>query len=92
MTSCDGHLILTSDSKQSLIILCLGKYLPESFEILKVKTTRHYAKDVWKKLIVIVMISIPGLSNGCHEMRHNSAVTSQIQLEFWNQKAKQIFS
>ena len=36
----------TSDSKQSLIILCLGKYLSESFETLKVKTKRHYAKDV----------------------------------------------
>ena len=25
-------------------------------------------------------------------MRHNSAVTRQNQLEFWSQKAKQIFS
>ena len=30
--------------------------------------------------------------HGYHEMRHNSAVTRQNQLEFWNQKAKQIFS
>ena len=29
----------TFDSKQSLIILCLGKYLSESFETLKPKTT-----------------------------------------------------
>ena len=35
-----------SDSKQSLIILWLGKYLSESFETLKVKTARHYAKDI----------------------------------------------
>ena len=33
-----------------------------------------------------------GPFNGCHEMKHNSAVTRQNQLEFWNQKAKQIFS
>ena len=31
----------TSDSKQSLIILRLGKYLSESFETLKVKTTNY---------------------------------------------------
>ena len=38
------------------------------------------------------MMSVPGPFNGDHEMRHNSAVTRQNQLEFWNQKAKQIFS
>ena len=38
----------TSDSNQSLIILCLGKYLSESFETFKAKTKRHYAKDIWK--------------------------------------------
>ena len=36
----------TSDSKQSLNILCLGKYLSKSFETLKAETTRHYAKDL----------------------------------------------
>ena len=30
--------------------------------------------------------------SGYHEMRHNSAVTRQNQLEFWNKKAKKIFS
>ena len=30
--------------------------------------------------------------NGYHEMGHNSVVTRQNQLEFWNQKGKQIFS
>ena len=35
-----------SDPNQSLIILCLRKYLFESFETLKAKTTRHYAKDI----------------------------------------------
>ena len=82
----------TSDSKQSLIILCLGKYLFESFETLKVKTTRHYAKDIRKKLVVIVMMLVPGPFNGYHEMKYNSAVTGQNQMEFWNQKARQIFS
>ena len=43
-----------------------------------------------KKLVVIAMKSVPGPLNGYHKMRHNSAVTCQNQLEFWNQKAKQI--
>ena len=37
-------------------------------------------------------MSVPGPFNGYHEMRHNSAVTYLNQLEFWKQKAKQIFS
>ena len=45
-----------------------------------------------KKMVVIAMKSVPSPLNGYHEMRHNSAVTYQNQLEFWNQKAKQIFS
>ena len=82
----------TSDSEQSLIVLCLGKYLSESFETLKGETTRHYAKGIGKILVVIAMMSVPGPFNRYHEMRHNSAVTHQNQLELWNQKAKQIFS
>ena len=82
----------TSDSKQSLNILCLAKYLSESFESLTTETTRHYAKDLWKILVVIAMMSVPGPFNGYHEMKHNSEITSQNQLEFWNQKAKQGFS
>ena len=39
-------MLWTSDSKQSLILLSLGKYLSESSEALKPKTTRHYAKDL----------------------------------------------
>ena len=38
------------------------------------------------------MMSVLGPFNGYHEIRHNSAVTRQNQLEFWNQKVKQIFS
>ena len=34
----------------------------------------------------------PGPFNGYHEMDHNSAITRQNQLEFFNQKAKQVFS
>ena len=67
----------TSDSTQSLIILCLGKYLSKSFETLKTETTRHYAKDLWRKLVVIAMMSVPGSFNGYHEMSHNSAITHQ---------------
>ena len=35
--------------------------------------------------VVIAMMSVPGPFNGYREMKHNSAVTRQ--LEFWNQKA-----
>ena len=83
---------MTSDSKQSLIVLCLGKYLSKSFETLKVETTRHCAKDLRKKLAVIAMMSVPGPFNRHHEMKHNWAITHQNHLEFWNQKAKQGFS
>ena len=38
------------------------------------------------------MMSVPGPFNGYHEMKDNSAITCQNQLEFWNQKAKQGFS
>ena len=38
------------------------------------------------------MMAVPGLLNGYHKMRHNSTVTHQNQLEFWDQKTKQIFS
>ena len=82
----------TSDSKQSLIILSLGKYLSKSFEALKAETTRHCAKDLWKTLPVIAMMLVPAPFNGYHEMKHNWAITRQIHLESWNQKAKQGFS
>ena len=39
-----------------------------------------------------MMTSVPGHFNGCHEMKHDSAITPQNQLEFWKQKAKQGFS
>ena len=45
-----------------------------------------------KKLVVIAMMSVPGPFNGYHEMRHDSAVTRQNRLEFWNRDAQQIFS
>ena len=81
----------TSDSKQSLNTQCLGKYLSKSSEILNAETTRDYAKHLWKKLVVIVMMSVPGPFNVYHEMKHNSAIICQNQLEFWNQKAKHGF-
>ena len=71
---------------------CLDKYFSESFETLKVETTRHYAKDLRKKLVVIAMMSVTGPFNRYHEMKHNWAITHQNHLEFWNQKAKQGFS
>ena len=77
---------------QTILKLCLGKSFSESFETLKVETTRHYAKDLWSKLVVIAMMSVPGLFNGYHEIKRNSAITHQNQLEFWNQKGKGGFS
>ena len=32
------------------------------------------------------MMSVPGPFNGYHEMKHNSAITCQNHLEFWNQR------
>ena len=53
-------------------------------------------KMLWKrslkKMVAIGMMSVPAPFNGFHEMRHNSAITHQNQLEFCKQKAKQIFS
>ena len=66
--------------------------MSESLETLKAKTTRRYSEDILKKLVVFAMMSVSGPFNGDHEMRHNSAVTRQNQLQFWNQKGKQIFS
>ena len=77
-----------SDSKQSSNTLCLSKYLSKSFGTLKAETIRHYAKHLWKKLVVIVMMLVPGPFNRYHEIKHNSAIICPNQLEFWNQKAK----
>ena len=82
MTSCDEHLIL----KQSLNILCLGKNLSDSFEALETETTKHYAKDLFKKMVVKVMMSVQYPFNRYREMKHNSAITRQNQLEFWDEK------
>ena len=38
------------------------------------------------------MMSVPDPFNEYHEMKHNSAITRQNQLEFWDQNAKQSFS
>ena len=82
----------TSDSKQSLNILCLGKYLSKPFETLEGKIKKkHFAKDLWKNLVVIVMMLVPGSFNGYREMKHNSAITCQNQLRFWNEKATEDF-
>ena len=82
----------TSDSKQSSNILCLGKYLCKSIETSKIETTRHYGKGLWQKWVAIAIMSVPDPFNEYHEMKHNSAITCQNQLEFWDQNAKQGFS
>ena len=40
----------------------------------------------------MAMMSVPDHFNEYHEMKHNSAITRQNQLEFWDQNAKQGFS
>ena len=45
-----------------------------------------------KKWVAIAMMSVPDPFNEYHEMKHNSAITRQNQLEFWDQNAKQGFS
>ena len=72
-------------------MLCLGKYLSESFETLDAKTTRHYAKDIWNIACHSDDVG-PRPLQWISPNEANSAVTRQNQLEFWNQKAKQISS
>ena len=43
----------------------------KSFETLQGETTRHYAKNLWKKLVVVFMMSVPDPLNGYHEMKFN---------------------
>ena len=45
-----------------------------------------------KKWVAISMMSVPDPFNEYHEMKYNSAITRQNQLEFWDQNAKQGFS
>ena len=82
-----GHPGWTSDSKQPLNILCLGKYLSKSFETLcwnyKISCLRPL-----KKLGCHGNYVILGHFNGYHEMKHNSASPHQNQLEFWNQNSR----
>ena len=82
--SCDG----LSDSKQSLNALCLGKYFFKSFETLEAETKRHYAKDLCKKLVVLVMMLVLDPLNGYHKVKYNSAISRQNQLELLGQKVK----
>ena len=44
------------------------------------------------KMVAIAMMSVPDPFSEYHEMKHNSAITRQNQLEFWDQNAKQGFS
>ena len=37
------------------------------------------------------MLLVPGPFNGYYEIKHNSAITRQNQLEFWDQKEKHGF-
>ena len=71
----------TSGSKQSLNMLYLSKYLYKSFE------TQDITLKVFEKLVAIVILSVPDPCNGFHDMKHNSAIACQNQLEFLDQKA-----
>ena len=59
----------TSGAKQSLNMLCHGKYLFKSFETLQTEVARYYVK----KLVAIVILSVPDPLNGFHNIKHNSS-------------------
>ena len=82
-----GHPGWTSDSKQPLNILCLGKYLSKSFETL-CWNYKISCLIPLKKLGCHGNYVILGHFNGYHEMKHNSASAHQNQLELWNQNSR----
>ena len=49
-------------------------------------------KRCLKNWVAIAMMSVPDPFNEYHKMKHNSAITRQNQLKFWDQNAKQGFS
>ena len=81
----------TPGSKRSSDILYLGKYLSETFETLEIETARHYAKDLRKKLVAIVITSVPDLFNGFHEMQYNSA-NSRIKWSLGTRRQKEFLN
>ena len=88
--SCDGYLILTNP----LLYYVSANTCLNHLKLLRRKL-RDIMQKIFEKLVVIAtiaMMSVPGLFNGYHKTRHDFAVTRQNQLEFWNLKAKQIFS
>ena len=66
-------------------MVCLSKYLSNTFETLKAETARHYAKHFLRKIGYHSDDVDPRPFNRYHEMKHNSAIICQNQLEFWNQ-------
>ena len=52
-------------------VLCLCKYLSKLFQTSQAETTRHHAKDLLKKMVVVLMMSVPDPFNGYHEIKFN---------------------
>ena len=56
--------------------------LVKLFETLDSENERYYAKDPRDKVVAIVIMLVPDPFNGFHDMKHNSAISCQSQLEF----------
>ena len=54
-----------------------NKYLSKSFKTLEAETTRHYANDLRRKLVAIVILSVPYPFKEFQEKKHNLAITIQ---------------
>ena len=63
---------LAFGSKKSLNIQCLSRYVSKSFKTLKAESKRHFTKDLSRKLVVIVIISIPDPFNGFYKTEMQS--------------------
>ena len=62
------------------------------FKLARLKVQDILQKIDEKKLVVIVIISIPDPFNGFHKNEHNLAITCRSHLEFWDHKVKDDFS
>ena len=80
----------TSDSKQFL-----KYYISANTCLNHLKLGIRKLQDIMQKIFGKIGCQSDDVGfrpfNEYHEIRHNSAITRQNQLEFWNQKAKQGF-
>ena len=67
-----------------------GAAQPPSLNRVKGGNYKILCKRSMKKLVVIAMMPVPGPFNRYHEVKHNSAITPQNQLEFWKQRQNRV--